>query len=201
MKRILFAAAIAAASAPAFALSTDSEQPIEVHADRFNGDEVKQTAIYTGNVTVDQGTINLRGARLELRITPKGYRQASISGSPARFRQQRDPDPKQPNIDEWVHAEASSIVYDEETDKITLTGRAKLTRTENGEQKDMTQGEKIVYDMRNARSEVDGGVVDGKRQRVTTIIAPRAKSNSSAKPREGAALSSSSAISAPAKQD
>lgn len=200
MKHILLVAALAAtAASSAFALSTDSEQPIEVHADRFNGDEVKQTAVYIGNVTVDQGTINLRGARLELRITPKGYRQASIDGSPARFRQQRDPDPKQPQVEEWVHAEANSIVYDEETDKITLTGRAKLTRTENGVQKDITQGEKIVYDMRNARSEVDGGVVDGKRQRVTTIIAPRTKSNASAKPRDGAALSSSNTLSVPAK--
>ena len=198
MQKFIVAAIAAAFVSPVFALATDREQPIEVHADQFNGDEVKQTAVYSGNVSVDQGSMNLLGARLELRITPKGYRQATITGSTARFKQQRDPNPKTPNIDEWVHAQASRIVYDEETDTVTLTGGAKLSRTENGQQKDMTQGEKIVYDMRFARSSVDGGVVGGKRQRVTTIIAPR--SNKNAAPRDGASLSSTETLSAPAKQ-
>ena len=198
MQKFIVAAIAAAFVSPVFALATDREQPIEVHADQFNGDEVKQTAVYSGNVSVDQGSMNLLGARLELRITPKGYRQATITGSPARFKQQRDPNPKTPNIDEWVHAQASRIVYDEETYTVTLTGGAKLSRTENGQQKDMTQGEKIVYDMRFARSSVDGGVVGGKRQRVTTIIAPR--SNKNAAPRDGASLSSTETLSAPAKQ-
>ena len=130
MQKFIVAAIAAAFVSPVFALATDREQPIEVHADQFNGDEVKQTAVYSGNVSVDQGSMNLLGARLELRITPKGYRQATITGSPARFKQQRDPNPKTPNIDEWVHAQASRIVYDEETDTVTLTGGAKLSRTE-----------------------------------------------------------------------
>ncbi len=201
MKASILAAAFAAAAASpaATALSSDREQPIEVHADRFDGDEVKQTAVYTGSVTVDQGSMNLLGARLELRITPKGYREAAITGSPARFKQKRDPDPKTPSIEEWVHAEAGRIVYDEESDTVTLIGRAKLSRTENGQQKDMTQGERIIYDMRNARSEVDGGVVNGKRRRVTTIIAPRSRGADDAKPREGASLSSASAMTPPAE--
>ena len=75
-----------------------------------------------------------------------------------------------------------------------LQQRAKISRTENGVQKDMTQGEKIVYDMRFARSSVDGGVVNGKKQRVTTIIAPRNNSKNAPK-RSGAELSSSPALS------
>lgn len=188
MKNTLILGFLATAlAAPAWALSTDNEQPIEVHADQFNGDEVKQTAVYTGNVIVDRGSIHLTGARLELAITPKGYRRATITGSPSRFKQQRDP--KTPGIDEWVHARADRIVYDEETDKIILSGKAQLSRTENGTQKDMTSGERIIYDMRNARSEVNSG--EGKR--VTTIIAPRTKTNEAA-PRQGASLSSSTKI-------
>lgn len=198
MQKLLLAALAAVFVSPVLALSTDREQPIEVHADQFNGDEVKQTAVYSGNVSVDQGSMNLLGARLELRITPKGYRQATVIGSPARFKQQRDPNPKTPNVDEWIHAQADRIVYDEETDTVTLTGGAKLSRTENGQQKDMTQGQKIVYDMRYARSIVDGGVVDGKRQRVTTIIAPR--TNKSTAPRDGASLSSAETLSAPGQK-
>lgn len=148
MKKSIVFSILAAIAAPTWALSTDKSQPIEVHADQFNGDEVKQTAVYSGNVVVDQGSMNLTGARLDLAITPKGYRRATITGSPARFKQQRDPKTK--GVEEWVHAHASRITYDEETDKVTLEGKAQLSRSENGQQKDMTSGERIVYDMRNA---------------------------------------------------
>lgn len=187
MKKFIVFSILAVIAAPTRALSTDKNQPIEVHADKFNGDEVKQTAVYYGNVVVDQGSMNLTGARLDLAITPKGYRRATITGSPARFKQQRDPKTK--GVEEWVHAHASRITYDEETDKITLEGKAQLSRSENGQQKDMTSGERIVYDMRNARSEVHSG--EGKR--VTTIIAPRSKTDSSAQ-RQGASLSNSTKL-------
>ena len=193
-KKLLIAVLIAAAALPTLALTTDREQAIEVHADRFDGDEVKQTAVYSGNVVVDQGSMQITGARLEVRITPKGYRQATVTGEPSRFRQQRDKDPKNP-VDEWMHARASKIVYDEETDTVTLIGSAKLSRTENGKERDMTQGERIVYDMRNARSKVEGVTVKGEKQRVTTIIAPR--SNAASAPRAGTTLAPAETISAP----
>ena len=199
MKKLLAAALALTLSAGAQALQTDSAQPIAVHADKFNGDEVKQTAVYSGDVVVDQGSMRITGDTLTLRITPKGYRQATVTGAPTKFRQQRDPDPKNP-VDEWVHAEAARIVYDEETDTITLTGAARLSRSENGVEKDMTEGERIVYDMRNTRSVVEGGVSAGQRQRVTTIIAPRGKNaGADAKPREGASLSTAETLSAPKK--
>lgn len=192
MKKLFAVVLAAGLVSSAWALQTDREQPIEVHADQFNGDEVKQTAVYSGAVVVDQGSMRLTGDVLELRITPKGYRRATITGAPAKFRQQRDPDAKNP-VDEWVHAEAKRIVYDEETDTVTLTGTARLSRSENGVEKDMTQGERIVYDMRNARSVVEGTVEGGRRQRVTSVIAPRTQNNQ-AKPREGAPLSPATSI-------
>ena len=182
----------------AFALSTDREQPIEIHADTFNGDEDKQTAVYSGNVIVTQGSMNLLGARLELRLSARGYRQGTVTGNLARFRQQRDP--KTPGVDEWVHAQAERIIYDEEVDTITLDGKARLARSENGVEKDITEGERIVYDMRNARSRVEGGVVNGQKQRVSTIIAPRNNNAKETKSREGADLSNATSLS-PAKKD
>ena len=189
MKKLLVSLFLAAAaSGPALALDTDRDQPIEVTADRFNGDEVKQTAVYSGNVIVTQGSMRLTGSRLELSVTPKGYRRVAVTGKPAHFKQQRDR--KKAHVDEWVHADANSIVYDEETDTVTLQGKAALNRTENGISKDMTSGESIVYDMRNARSQVQGA----KGQRVTTIIAPR-KSTEKNEPRAGTSLSSSTKLS------
>ena len=153
IQKFFLAALTAALAAPVFALSTDRDQAIEVHADRFDGDEVKQTAVYTGNVIVDQGSMQITGARLEVRITPKGYRQA------------------------------------------TVTGAAYLSRTENGKERDMTERERIVYDMRNARSKVEGSTVKGEKQRVTTIIAPR--SNTAPAPRTGTQLAPAEQLSTP----
>jgi len=194
MKKLLLSFTLfTAVVAPALALDGDRNQPIEVTADQFHGDEVKQTAVYSGNVVVTQGSMRLTGTRLEINITPKGYRRITILGSPAHFKQQREP--KKTKIDEWIHADANHIIYDEETDKITLKGRASLKRTENGISKDMTSGESIVYDMRNARSEVQGA----KGQRVTTIIAPR-KNKEQAEPRSGTSLSSSTKLSTQSKE-
>jgi lipopolysaccharide export system protein LptA len=94
-----------------------------------------------------------------------------------------------------MHARASKIVYDEETDTVTLIGAAYLSRTENGKERDMTEGERIVYDMRNARSKVEGSTVKGEKQRVTTIIAPR--SNTAPAPRTGTQLAPAEQLSTP----
>lgn len=172
MKKILAIAVLASiVSMPALALKSDRDQAIEIHADQFNGDEVKQTATYDGHVNVSQGSINFTGDKLTLSVTPRGYRRIVLNGNPARFKQQSDP--KNKGVDEWVHAQAKQLIYDEESDKITLKGGAQLSRSENGLRKDLTSGNSIIYDMRNARSEVLGGLVNGERQRVTTIIAPR----------------------------
>ena len=87
------------------------------------------------------------------------------------------------------HFESGIALTDEETDKVTLEGKAQLSRSENGQQKDMTSGERIVYDMRNARSEVNSG--EGKR--VTTIIAPRSKTDAGTQ-RQGTSLSNSTKL-------
>ena len=63
---------------------------------------------------------------------------------------------------------------------ITLTELAKLARSENGLVKDSSAGEKIVYNLRTARSRVEGAVVEGKRNRVSTVLAPRKQGNQAA---------------------
>ena len=68
IQKFFLAALTAALAAPVFALSTDRDQAIEVHADRFDGDEVKQTAVYTGNVIVDQCKSPAPGSKYALRL-------------------------------------------------------------------------------------------------------------------------------------
>ena len=73
MKRCLLAAFVLALALPlAQAETKDREQPIEIQADHFFGDEIKQIATYTGSVRVDQGTMRLTGQKLILQETSTG---------------------------------------------------------------------------------------------------------------------------------
>lgn len=170
-KKLLTLSIALLAAGAANALQSDSSKPIEIAADRFSGDQVQQTAVYTGKVEVHQGSLEMRGDQMVLQVNPRGYRVGTMTGKLARFKQQRD----NRTVSEWMHAEADKMIYDEERDTITLIGSARLTRTENGALKDEATGQSIVYDMRNARSQAQGGTVAGTRQRVTTVIAPRKK--------------------------
>lgn len=172
--KIAFSAlcAVFLATGSAYAETADREKPIEITAQDFHGDEIQQTAIYTGNVEVHQGTLEILGSRLELVISPEGYRTITVTGNPVRMKERRDP--KTRGVEEWVHASSLIAIYDEQKDVVTFQDVAKLARSENGLVKDSTAGDRIIYDLRTARSRVEGSVVDGKRTRVTTVLAPRA---------------------------
>lgn len=158
--------------------TADRSKPIEINADNFQGDEVQQVAIYTGRVEVHQGTLEILGDKLTVTISPEGYRTITVTGNPVRMKERRDP--KTPGVEEWVHASSLTAVYEEQKDVITLTELAKLARSENGLVKDSSAGEKIVYNLRTARSRVEGAVVEGKRNRVSTVLAPRKQGNQAA---------------------
>lgn len=163
--------AVFLATSSAYAETADREKPIEITAQDFHGDEVKQTAVYTGNVEVHQGTLEILGSRLELTVSPEGYRTITVTGNPVRMKERRDAKTK--GVEEWVHASSLIAVYDEQKDVVTFQDVAKLARSENGLVKDSTAGDRIIYDLRTARSRVEGAVVEGKRSRVTTVLAPR----------------------------
>lgn len=161
----------------AHAETADRTKPIEIQAHEFHGDEVRQIATYTGAVEVHQGTMELLGDKLTLRISPEGYRTLTVTGNPVRMKERRDP--KLPGVEEWIHASSLIAVYDERTDTVTLSKAAKLARSENGLVKDSSSGDQIVYDLRNARSKVIGTTIAGKKTRVSTVLAPRNKTEKS----------------------
>ena len=168
MKRIALFTLLLALAVPAVrAESKDREKPIEVQANHFYGDELKQTATYTGSVRVDQGTMRLTGQKLVLQETASGYRKGTLTGQLATFRQRRDQKVK--GVEEWISGKAEQIVYEEQTGIVTLTGQALVERSENGIVKDRARGSKIVYDTIRSRTIIQGS--NG--GRASTVIAPR----------------------------
>lgn len=189
-KWLITSLALALSSTMAFADTSDREKPISIEASAFKADQVNQVAIYTGNVFVRQGTLQMTGTKLVISENAKGYRQMEVFGKNAKFRQRRDPKIK--GIDEWFEAEAQRLVYEESNGIITLYKNAKVARTENGIVKDQTEGERIVYDTHRSRTIIQGSSSG----RASTVIAPRSKGNSSSE-MPVTKLNSSTKISAP----
>lgn len=105
--------------------------------------------IYTGQVVMLSKTLELRGARLELRQTggKKNPYEITITGSPATLKHLGDT-PK----DAVVNGRAGKMIYRSQTQTIQLTGEAHLERN-----KDELNGEDVRYDVASRRVQASGG--------------------------------------------
>ena len=74
----------------AWALQSDQSQPIEIQADNGMLDQGKQVTVFTGNVVVKQGSIDIKAARIEVQRTADGSQLMTATGSPVAFKQQLD---------------------------------------------------------------------------------------------------------------
>lgn len=173
MKRLALCVLLGAA-APAFGESADRDKPIQVEASKFSGSDLKQVAVFTGNVIVTKGTMKLNGERVELRKDPEGYDHAVVIAAPgqlAKFRQRRDA--TRPGLEEFMEGFAERIEYDGKSETIKFIRRAQVIRLENDQQRDEIRAEQITYDSRTTEYEVDGTPAKGADGRVRMTIAPR----------------------------
>jgi lipopolysaccharide export system protein LptA len=148
----------------AHALTTDKDQPIDVKADYAMVNEQDQVSIYTGNVTIDQGTLHIAADRVKIITSGNDVVQIIASadaGSARKAHYEQQPDDKQ-----LVKANADKISYLVQEQRLHLTGNARLER-----QRDSFQGQLLFYDIQQ-------GVVNlsrGDDQSVHISIQPRAK--------------------------
>jgi len=120
----------------AHALQSDSEQPMDLTADRAELDDQKGISIYTGKVKLTQGSILLTGHKLIVESSDGITRMITTFGQPARFKQRPDDKPDD------VVATAKRIKYDPTKEKMFLDGEALIVQ---GNQQ--FRGEHITYDM------------------------------------------------------
>jgi lipopolysaccharide export system protein LptA len=157
-----------------FALSTDSEQPIEIEADFAELDDVEGTTVYIGNVIVVQGSIRMTGDRLRVNFTPeRDLKDVFLEGRLATFKQTPN------DLQEDVEGEAILIEYHALENMLYLIEKAKVTQGER-----LTQGHRINYDtersivtVRSSRAgkpDVDDQPKEGS-GRVRIIIPPKKK--------------------------
>lgn len=137
--RTLLGIVLALLAGPVFALSTDSQQPIEIEADFAELDDESGTTVYVGNVVVIQGSIRMTGDRLRVNFTPeKDLKDAYLEGKLATFKQT-------PDKGEDVNGEAIEIEYHAQDFMLHLIQKAKVTQGER-----LFQGHRINYDTKKS---------------------------------------------------
>lgn len=120
----------------ALALSSDSEQPIHIEADRGELDDREHVAVYSGNVHLTQGTLRIDSETLTIYYTlDKQLEKAVAEGQPVWYRQRPD------NSNEDIRAKALRMEYHADTATIHLLQKARVWQGTN----EFT-GDRIIYD-------------------------------------------------------
>lgn len=188
-------------SAPAWALASDRDQPMNIEADALRHDDAKQVTVFSGNVVVTKGSIVLRGETLTVVQTADGQQNGTIEAAAnkrAFFSQQRDTPAGAPK--ETIQGEAKTIEYNSSSDQVRLIGNGELRRYRAEALNDEITGSLIVYNNRTGHFSVDGQQRQGTSGggRVRAVIGA-SSTNADAKPGRPAQLQPSQKLeSAPA---
>lgn len=159
--------ALACASGVA-ARSSDRTKPMDIDAGRHEGSiEGNGTSIFSGGVTITQGTLDIRADRADIQQRGGQPVRAVLTGRQAVLKQQMDDGTP-------MTARADRIEYDLTSEVVVLIGNYTVT-TPRGS----TTGQRLTYDLKSGRVE-SGGEGNG---RVQLRILP----NASAKPASGTA--------------
>lgn len=169
---LLLAIALIFIAGPAVAEKADRDKPTQIEADAMHYDDVRQTNVFTGNVTLTKGTLIIRGDRLTMRQDADGYQYGTATGNPATFRQKRD------GVEQHIQGRAQTLEYDGRLEVVRLRDRAQLKRTEQERVTDEVHGNLIVYDSRRELFTVESGGLrsatpENPGGRVRVVIQPR----------------------------
>jgi len=151
----------------AHALPTDRDQPVKVAADSASFDQKTGIAVYTGNVFIQQGTLEVHADQVTVTVDKAGTVQSSVSiGKPAHYQQKTD---EKRGV---VNADADKIEYDVADQKMVLTGNAKLRQDTSS-----FAGSVITYLMDQQQVDATG---DSK-TRVTLVFPPQPRDTAASK--------------------
>ncbi len=158
----------------AHAEKADREKPINLEADRVSVDDAKQISTFEGRVVLTQGTLIIRGDRMEVRQDNQGFKTGITWGNLAYFRQKRD------GYDEYIEGWAERIEYDGRADKVQMFNRASMKKGA-----DEVRGNYISYDANTEFFQVTGSgtpTASGGNGRVRAVIQPKSKEKPAAQP-------------------
>ena len=129
------ASAILALSVPAFALKTDTQQPMTINSVKQSLDLEKNVTTFTDDVVVKQGSIDIRANKVVVTRPSSNSDKITIEafGTPVTFYQLQD-DGKP------IKGHALKARYEVDKELLTLTGDAYLEQLDSN-----IKGDKITY--------------------------------------------------------
>lgn len=155
----------------ALAEQSDRDQPIELEADTVTVNDAKKISVYSGNVILTQGTLQIKADKMIVREDLEGFQHSTSTGNPTTFKQ------KSTGKDEWMQGSAQRIEYNARLDKVQLYTGAWVKRGE-----DIVHGDYISYDANAEYAEVIGGTkanpAGTPNSRVKAVIQPKNRSAS-----------------------
>lgn len=143
-------------AAPALA---EDNAPITITADEMMSTEKDSSVTFLGDVDAKQGELRIRSDKMTVHYSGKGKdvpKEKDVS-------QQVEKIVCNGNVeitrDDWLGT-SKKMIYLADKEEVLLTGNAKFWQGQN-----MVSGEKIIYYMKEGRSEVLGGD-----ERTTTVV-------------------------------
>lgn len=178
------ALAVVGAVGVAQAENADRSKPMQIEADSLRYDDLKQVSVFSGRVVLTKGTIQIRGAQIEVRQDPEGFQFGTVTSTPqslAFYRQKRE------GLEEYIEGEAEVIEYDGKADTVKFTRKAQLRRLRGTVLADEITGGVILYENLTDKFSVDGnaskgamGVSTAPSGRVRAMLTPKPDSNAPA---------------------
>ena len=111
-------------SAPVFALTGDTEQPIRIKADTAELNDKTGVSVYRGNVRITQGSIVVEARTVRIVAPQKEVEKIIAEGDLATFRQKTDDGGE-------FYGEGEHLEYLMPTDKLILLRRARVLDGDN----------------------------------------------------------------------
>ena len=147
----------------------DRDKPVNLEADRVDLDDAKKEATFEGNVTLTQGTLQIKADKVIVKQDADGFQYGIAFGKPASFRQKRE------GFDEYIEGFAERLEYDGKVEKMQMFTNARIQR--GG---DEVRGDYIAYNSVTEFFQVIGGgktaSTSGNPQgRVRAVIQPKPK--------------------------
>jgi len=150
-------------STPALSKTGDNQQPIYVEADSLEVRDIDNISIYTGNVKLTQGSLEIKADLLTLYADDNNvFTLMEMSGLPATFRQLNDS-----NLE--ITGEALKMEYRESESTLLLIDNAKLTQGA-----DIIESNKINVNTNSNHIEAGGAEPEN---RVHMLIQPKQPAN------------------------
>ncbi|MBL4743883.1 MAG: lipopolysaccharide transport periplasmic protein LptA [Cycloclasticus sp.] len=146
-------------ASPIWALSSDKSKAVEVEADSFNLDDAKKVTVYSGNVIITQGSMEILADKVTIYGSSGSTDKVIAIGNPVKFKQQPDGDQG------LIRGKAQRFEYLVSKDTLILLNKATLWQSGN-----TFESDRIVYDSK--RSIVKAGDKKSGSKRVKITLEP-----------------------------